>query len=409
MGVRWCCSGRGDLQLREDPASKEMGENDVLDHVQSGRGNNCLMTTIVDPLNDLDSGSLFAVRILYSLSLHLAYTSPAIGLRTSRKCIVTVSSTAKLFLITPSADPPGSTDIPRLDGFILKTTLNGGETSHTVNSKDVIEIQGPSVGKSHLLMHFIMTCILPVSRLGIPLSGWDKSAILIDLDHTFDVRRFRHLLRSRIKVHIPNGDENLDPFVDLLLRKLHIFRPESSAQFAVTVTNIPNYHSSSMHKDEIGLVAIDSFSSFYWQDRFLGEHPRDGKQSAVERALNSLEQIRQSHGSVIAYTNWGLPSARHNLQNNTPFYLQHVPQLHSPFGGESQVSHQILPITHHMTLQTVAVPKISPDTPVARLMEGRRAYDQVVQVLVRTVGFDEQVGSFMFKVTSDEVHFSGRE
>jgi DNA-repair protein XRCC2 len=324
--------------------------------------------------------------------------------------VVPVSTNAHpvLSLIMSTADPPGSTDIPRLDGFIRKTTFNGRETSHTINSKDVIEIQGPSVGKSHLLMYFIMTCILPVAHLGISLSGWDKSAILIDLDHTFDVRRFSHLLRNRIKVHIPNGDENLDLFVDLLLRKLHIFRPESSVQFAVTATNIPNYHSSNMPKDEIGLVAVDSLSSFYWQDRFLGEQPRDDKQSGIEKALNSLEQIRQSHGSVIAYTNWGLSSALNNPQNNTPFYLQHVPQLHSPFGEESQISYPILPITYHMTLRTVAVPKVSPDTLAARLMEDHRMYDQVVEVLVRAVGFDEQVGSFMFKVTSDEVHFSGR-
>ena len=324
--------------------------------------------------------------------------------------VVTVFVNATiLLLIMSTADPPGSTDIPRLDGLIRKTVFNDGVTCRTIHSKDVIEIQGPSVGKSHLLMHFIMTCILPVSHLGISISGWDKSAILIDLDHTFDVHRFRHLLTNRIRAYIPNGEEDLDLFVDLLLVKLHIFRPESSFQFAVTAANIPNYHFSSMPKDEIGLVAIDSLSSFYWPDRFLGEQPRDCHRSGIERALNSLEQIRQTHGSVIAYTNWGLPSARHNSQNDPPFYLQHVPQLHSPFGGESQVSDPILPITYHMTLRTVSVPKISPETPAVRFMRDRRVCEQVVEVLVRAVGFDEQVGSFMFKVTSDEVHFSGRE
>jgi len=264
------------------------------------------------------------------------------------------------------------------------------------------------VGKSHLLMRFIMTCVLPVSHLGIQLRGWDKSAILIDLDNTFDVHRFRYLLLNRIKAHIPTSDENLDLFVNILLRKLHVFRPESSVQFAVVAANIPNYHSSNVPKDEIGLVAIDSLSSFYWQDRFLGEQPRQGRPAGIEKALSSLEQIRQSHGCVIAYTNWGLPSARNALQNNTPFYPQHVPQLHSPFGEEPQVSHPILPVTHHITMRTVAVPKVSTDTPVARLMGDRRVYDQVVEALVRTVGFNDQVGSFMFKVTSDEVHFSSR-
>lgn len=303
-----------------------------------------------------------------------------------------------------TADPPGSTVIPGLDVHIRKTTLNGLEACHTINSKDVIEVQGPSVGKSHLLMHFIMTCILPISHLDVQLHGWDKSAILIDLDHTFDVRRFRHLLINRIKAYIPTGGENLDLFVDLLLSKLHIFRPESSVQFAVAAANIPIYHSTNMPRDEIGLVAIDSISSFYWQDRFLGEQPRNGRLSGIEKALNALEQIRQSHGPVIAYTNWGLPSARHV----SPFYPQHVPQLHPPFGEESQASHPILPVTYHLTLRTVAVPKIPPDTPVAQFIGDHRVYDQVVEVLVRTVGFNDQVGSFMFKVTPDEVYFSGR-
>lgn len=253
-----------------------------------------------------------------------------------------------------------------------------------------------------------MTCILPVSHLGIQLQGWGKSAILIDLDHTFDVHRLRHLLTNRIKAHIPISDESLDPFVNLLLGKLHIFRPESSVQFAVATANIPDYHSSSMPRDEIGLVAIDSLSSFYWQDRFLGEQLRHGRPSGVEKALESLEQIRQSYGFVIVYTNWGLPSARNAPQNDTPFYPQHIPQLHSPFGEESQVPHPILPLTHHMTLRAVAMPKISTDTPVTRLMGDRRVYDQATEALVRTVGYNDQVGSFMFKVTSDEVYFSGR-
>ena len=306
-----------------------------------------------------------------------------------------------------AADPPGSTAIPGLDAHIRKTVFGGLETSHTVNSKDVIEIQGPSVGKTHLLVHFIITCVLPVSHLGVQLHGWGKSAILIDLDHTFDIHRFRHLLISRIKAHIQTGDDNLGLFADLLLRKLHVFRPDSSVQFAVTAANIPNYHSTNMSKDEIGLIAIDSLSSFYWQDRFSGEQPRGGRSSGIEKALNSLEQIRHSHGSVIAYTNWGLPSARQVSQNGTSFYPQHVPQLHSPF-EEPPGPHPILPLTHHMTLRTVAMPKIPLDTPVTRLVGDRRVYDQVVEVLVRSVGFNDQVGSFMFKVTQDEVYFSGR-
>ena len=83
-GMSWCRSGQPDPQLRDDPASKEMGKSDVLDHVQNS-GSNCVMTTIVDPFSDLHSSSLFAVRILDSPWLHLAHLSLAIGLCTGRK------------------------------------------------------------------------------------------------------------------------------------------------------------------------------------------------------------------------------------------------------------------------------------------------------------------------------------
>ena len=56
----------------------------MLDHVQSS-GYNCVMTTIVDPLNDLDSSSLFAVCILNSPQLLLADLSLGVGLCTGRK------------------------------------------------------------------------------------------------------------------------------------------------------------------------------------------------------------------------------------------------------------------------------------------------------------------------------------
>lgn len=58
--------------------------NDVLDHVQCS-GSNCVMTTIVDPPNGLDSSSLFAVCISDSPQLYLADLSLGIGLRTGRK------------------------------------------------------------------------------------------------------------------------------------------------------------------------------------------------------------------------------------------------------------------------------------------------------------------------------------
>lgn len=72
---------------------REGGRDDVFDHVQNSAtdetsGNNsynCIMTTIGDPLDGLNSDSLFAVCIFWPSMIFPTDTSPVTGLRTGRK------------------------------------------------------------------------------------------------------------------------------------------------------------------------------------------------------------------------------------------------------------------------------------------------------------------------------------
>ena len=52
------------------------------------------------------------------------------------------------------------------------------------------------------------------------------------------------------------------------LESLHIFRPTSSLQLAITLIHLPRYHAtdSRLRDKEIGLLAIDSLSAFYWRE-----------------------------------------------------------------------------------------------------------------------------------------------
>lgn len=233
-------------------------------------------------------------------------------------------------------------------------------------------------------MHLIITCLLPRQHLSCDLGGWDKAAVVLDTDHTFDVHRLRQLIIGRLERHVP-----LDAAHSLaqpLLSKVHVFRPDSLSQLALTILNLPEYHRTQLSDTEIGLVAVDSISAFYWQDRLHVEQTRSQitpqPPFGIEFALKALERFRQSHGPVTVLTNWALS----RLSKTSPFYRQHVHALHSPFSSTQNKSVVILPLTHHITLQSIE----------------DEEKNQVVEGLVRTVGFDN-VGKFTFRITSTDV------
>jgi Rad51 len=271
--------------------------------------------------------------------------------------------------------------------------------------KNVIEIQGPSIGKTHLLMHFIISCITPYQYLSVNIDGWNKAAIVLDVDHTFDMRRFRQLLSghlSRVLAPLSLHNDFMDQLTSSLLQNLHVFRPNSSFHLAFTIMNLANYHSINLPQTEIGLVAIDSVSAFYWQDRFHAEQLRDFGSSStqkitsgIEHALRALETFRQSHGSIVILTNWGL----NQLSKTSLFYKQHLYPLNTPF--DSNPIDQRKPaifVTHHITLRGTVVPTIQAQDDV-RI---ERNEQEVVEALVRTVGSSVGVTKFRFCVTDTE-------
>lgn len=195
----------------------------------------------------------------------------------------------------------------------------------------MLEVQGgPASGKTHLLYQLVSTCILPIDG-----GGWNKAAIVYDADQTFDIKRLYQLMRSRLERESRSQDDGTDHHAAVLtaLRNLRLFPVASTAQLAVSISSLPTYHAQYLPTSEIALLAIDSMSAFYWQDRFIGEKRRprnttrpyaqmdsaDG--GSLHRILVGLEKIRVSRGPVIVLTNWGIhPDASSSL-----FYRQHLP------------------------------------------------------------------------------------
>lgn len=192
--------------------------------------------------------------------------------------------------------------------------------THNLRRGDVVEIQGPpSCGKTHLMYFFLIICITPGEHQSITVGGWDKGAVVFDMDASFDIIRFKRLLLGRLKQLF--SFDIAQTVAQRSLERLHIFRPTSSTQLATSLTQLGRYHTTHLPGSEIGLVAIDSINAYCWPDRLIAEHMRSSPEQrrtssstfpplCIRTALSSL---RATHAPVVVMTSRGLQSTMHGV------------------------------------------------------------------------------------------------
>lgn len=294
---------------------------------------------------------------------------------------------------------------------------------------DVIEVQGPaSSGKTHLLYHFVLLCIAPSRQMSIDFGGNGLAAVVYDTDASFDVTRLHQLLLTRLSLVLPYNIEMARRLTEESLRRLHVFRPTSLLQLATSLLHLPLYHKVSIPEHEIGLLAVDSMSAFYWTDRFIAEQMRNMPQrephpssvNPLQHVLTALGRLRLSHAPFIILTNWGLNLASRSSGPVT-FYKQHLhpfpvcsenhdaSALSSSMTGDLPPMPTPLPLTHHITLSPVSIPPFAPETSlrdaVQQEVEYRRSMVQKGENtgLVRTTGMQE-ITRLTLCITPESVH-----
>ena len=334
-----------------------------------------------------------------------------------------------------------STSIPSLDACLC----HDGHPEAALQPGDVVEIQGPPAsGKTHLVYQIMISCVLPQSTR---YSGWGKAAVVYDTDGTFQLSRLKELLHARLSgSHGIAEDQASSSTIDELevgcLGRIFVFRPTSSAQLAAAILTLGDVHANNarLAHQEIGLVVVDSLSSFYWQDRFTVEQFQAGSsahhiKSPIQHVLTALEGIRTSHRPIIVFTNWGLnpvgKSSLHTGKPTSPFFKQHLhalPRLSSPFNHDanprmsSDDSHMVapleqppdnhrntdhgagftgLPLMHHITLQSSStlpedapIPATDDDQGVASPSDHART----IEGFVRSSGSTGQIKTFTFQI-----------
>ncbi|KAH7911933.1 hypothetical protein BJ138DRAFT_854500 [Hygrophoropsis aurantiaca] len=250
----------------------------------------------------------------------------------------------------------------------------------SLSHRNILEIQGPAAsGKTHLLYHMVMNCITPHTHTSINFDGKGMAAVIFDVDSSFSVWRLRQLLHARLcKASPTSSPDEISDLIDESLRRLHIFRPTSSTQLATSIVHLPSYHNAFIPNEEIGILAVDSISSFYWPDRLTIEHTRNTfplknqkgasiLTSPFRPVLEAIQQFRSSHNATVVLTTWGL-----NVDASPPPGAG-MPTLYKrllrPFVDFAQVeqsaaqnslarydlSPSFLPLTYHITLSPIHI------------------------------------------------------
>lgn len=173
---------------------------------------------------------------------------------------------------------------------------------------DVIEIQGPpGTAKTHHLYYLLSFVITPSSHQGMLWDGWGKAAIVFDMDSTFDVIRLSQIVTDRLRRHLGSDSTKLHGIVKSCLERLHVFRPTSTVQLAISINYLQRYHELHLTTEEIGLVAIDPVSAHLWPDRLRMEQMRrTAEVTSLRRVLESLQTFRRTHGHITVLTSWSL-------------------------------------------------------------------------------------------------------
>lgn len=184
-------------------------------------------------------------------------------------------------------------------------------------------------------------------------------------------------------------------------------------QLAASLANLPSYHASSLSASEIGLVAVDSMSTFYWPDRFGVELLRSCmKQYEPSRSIYPLhniaavlERFRVSHNALIILTNWGL-NLESTATSTSPFYKQHLYPFPSNFTTEDRPSmakfSPHLPLTSPLSLTahiTFAPARLRQTDPLST--DHKTESFAEIECICRFL--DRAQCRFRIKVTSDDV------
>ncbi|KAJ5815808.1 hypothetical protein N7447_008041 [Penicillium robsamsonii] len=190
--------------------------------------------------------------------------------------------------------PNESAERKKGEGMLLHSEdPDGLDEIHAVqdpkNSKNqqnpIVEIASSlsASGKSQLLYYLTALAILPRKFGDISVSGREAAVVFIDTDNRFDAERLRTVARGILQhrgLSAQPGEtaDHLESLLVSSLQHVHVFRPQSSSALLATIHTLDSYlFDLSRHRSAsrpLQMIAIDSVTAFFWQDRLRDEVAR---------------------------------------------------------------------------------------------------------------------------------------
>lgn len=159
----------------------------------------------------------------------------------------------------------------------------------------VVEINSArGVWSRALFYHLTALSVLPAQ-----IGGLGQTTVWLNSDACFSATR----LQAEIEEMLPKQVDPMDGDRAALysLKHVHVFRTQSSEQVIETLKALPQYlfntfkHHSADRR--LGLIVLDSATSFYWQDRVAAEEAyymhTDKHESQPSRASSIIAQLQK--------------------------------------------------------------------------------------------------------------------
>jgi hypothetical protein len=134
-----------------------------------------------------------------------------------------------------------------------------------------------AAGKTSLCYLITTLALLPQT-----FNGKARAAVWFDTDGRFSALRLEAVLIDHLSTNFPRLDsDERNAICHDAFQHLHVLHPQSSSQLLCTLASLPGYllgangtttHFSALRS--LGLIVLDSATSFYWQDRFEAEVSR---------------------------------------------------------------------------------------------------------------------------------------
>nr|XP_056713792.1 DNA repair protein XRCC2 [Euleptes europaea] len=153
---------------------------------------------------------------------------------------------------------------------------------------DIVEFHGPEgTGKTEMLYHLVVRCILPKAGEGL-----EVSLLFIDTDFHFDMLRLVTILEHRLS-------QSSEELIKQCLGRFFLVTCNSSAQLLLTLYSLENMLCSN---PSLCLLMIDSMSAFYWIDRANGGENFSLQEANLRRCSQCLEKLVREYRLALFAT-----------------------------------------------------------------------------------------------------------